>query len=64
MVSIQLISLASREKIERVWVTDKKAYCQVSIQLISLASREDMDTTDTEIETQIPSFHSINFSSE
>ncbi len=59
-VSIQLISLASREKIETTATPLGGVY--VSIQLISLASREFKIKKPTVL--RLESFHSINFSSE
>ena len=58
-VSIQLISLASREKGYEGW---ELVGAEVSIQLISLASREFQCTFSFKLPAS--SFHSINFSSE
>ena len=60
VVSIQLISLASRGKIYRY--LRERAQAIVSIQLISLASRgKSQSWTPAKLQS---SFHSINFSSE
>ncbi len=60
-VSIQLISLASREL--STPVQKSFSHILVSIQLISLASREFADYQQ-ECDDLTEGFHSINFSSE
>jgi hypothetical protein len=64
-VSIQLISLTSREFHRKVSFATSDHFLDVSIQLISLTSRElTFNTATNEVRLPWSSFHSINFPNE